>query len=59
MNKLLSECHLNNLTTIDAVKKFKFANVSNFKTSVKDAKKREYSKKELDSLFDNIEEVEI
>lgn len=59
LNKLLSECHLNNLTTIDGVKKFKFANVSNGKTSVKDAKKREYSKKELDSLFDNIEEVEI
>ena len=29
------------------------------KSSGKDAKKREYSKKELDSLFDDIEEVEI
>ena len=29
------------------------------KPNVKDAKKREYSKKELDSLYDNIFEIEI
>lgn len=60
LNKLLSECHLNNLTTLGDVKKHNFStSVVNSKSSVKEAKKREYSKKELDSLFDNIEEVEI
>ena len=63
LNKLLSECHLNNLNTLDKVKKHKFSTNSLGEkvssTSVKEAKKREYSKKELDSLFDDIEEVEI
>ncbi|MBE5757833.1 MAG: DnaD domain protein [Clostridiales bacterium] len=64
LNKILSECHTHNLKTLDDVKKHKFTFVNNTlnnssKTSGKEAKKREYSKKELDSLFDNIEEVEI
>ena len=64
LNKILSECHLNKLNTVDKVKKHKFMSlVSNSQTtkksSNKEAKKREYSKKELDSLFDDIEEVEI
>ena len=63
LNKILSECYLNNLNTLDSVKNHNFITstptVKVNKTTAKDAKKREYSKKELDSLFDDIEEVEI
>jgi hypothetical protein len=60
LNKLLSECNSNNLTTIDMVKKHKFLNTLEVvKKTNKEAKKREYSKKELDSLFDDIQEIEI
>lgn len=63
LNKILSECHLNNLNTLEDVKKHNFitstTSVKSSKVTVKEAKKREYSKKELDSLFDDIEEVEI
>jgi len=63
LNKVLSEYHAQNVVTLEDAKKCKLF-VSNTTseaktTSTKEAKKREYSKKELDSLFDNIYEVEI
>ncbi len=65
LNRVLSEYHANNITTVESAKNFKLSFGSSIQngakntTSSKVAKKREYSKKELDSLFDNIEEVEI
>lgn len=64
LNRILSEYHSNKITTLDDAKKYKLSfvggNVSSKNNGdAKAAKKREYSKKELDSLFDNIEEIEI
>ena len=63
LNKVLSEYHANNIVTVEDAKNCKLFTTnmsSEVKSSTsKDAKKREYSKKELDSLFDNIYEVEI
>lgn len=63
LNKLLSDIHSAKIDTIDGVKEFQSKNVnktnSTIVTTSKQAKNREYSKKELDSLFDNIYEVEI
>ena len=60
LNKLLSEYHNSNIKTIDEAKGFSIKSISSSrKVSSKEAKSREYSKKELDSLFDNIYEVEL
>ena len=60
LNKLLSEYHIANIKTIEEAKNYKVATTTKTPTSSsKEAKNREYSKKELDSLFDNIYEVEI
>jgi len=60
LNKLLSEYHRANIKTIEEAKNYKVATTTKTPTSSsKEAKYREYSKKELDSLFDNIYEVEI
>ena len=64
LNRVLAEYHTNNISTEDDAKKHKLSFVSNSvtgkeNTNPKSAKKREYSKKELDSLFDDITEIEI
>lgn len=63
LNRLLSEYHANKISSVEDAKNFKTsfgaAVVNKVSTSSKAAKKREYSKKELDSLFDDIEEIEI
>ena len=59
VNKILSEYHINKISTIDDAKKFKPAVSTLAKTTGKEVKKTEYSKQELDSLFDDIQEVEI
>ena len=60
LNKILSEYHVQNVTTIDDAKKYKLADTSSKNiSSSKDAKKTEYTKQELDSLFDDINEIEI
>lgn len=64
LNKLLSEYHNKNVSTIDEAKKVKLEPSNQEKkvtqkSSAKEAKKRDYSKKQLDSLFTNIYEVEI
>lgn len=65
LNRVLSEFHSGGVVTLDDAKKFKLSFVNKGinkdikTTSAKDAKKREYSKKELDSLFDDLYEVEI
>lgn len=60
LNKILSEYHNAGVVTLQDAQNYKIATVSTSnKISPKDAKTREYSKKQLDSLFDNIFEVEI
>ena len=65
LNRVLAEYHSNKITTIEMAKNFKLSfggtpTVSKKNTTdAKAAKKREYSKKELDSLFDDIEEINI
>lgn len=66
LNRILSEYHSNKITTVDSARKFKLSfggSVSSSNkigiTERKAARKREYTKKELDSLFDDIEEIEI
>lgn len=63
LNKILSEYHNANITTLKQAEEYKIIGESvpskPAKSANKEAKKREYSKKELDSLFDNIYEVEI
>lgn len=66
LNRVLSEFHSGGVKTLDEAKRFKLSSVGSYKDthsktkpSPKEAKKREYSKKELDSLFDNIYEIEI
>jgi DnaD/phage-associated family protein len=63
LNKVLANYHNNGVKTIEEAKKCKLSsdNIPQSKStqSSKEAIKREYSKKELDSLFANIEEVEI
>lgn len=64
LNRVLSEYHSGGVKSVDDAKKFKLSfagavSSSASKSSAKDAKKREYSKKELDSLFDNVYEIEI
>lgn len=60
LNKILSEYHNAGVKTVDDAKSVVLSsNSGGNKKSKTEAKKREYSKKELDSLFDNIYEVEI
>ena len=64
LNRILSEYHSNKIASLDDAKKYKlsFGTGSSSTKSIsttKTAKKREYSKKELDSLFDNLEEIEV
>lgn len=64
LNRMLSEYHSNKIASLDDAKKYKLsfgAGSSSTKSvsTTKTAKKREYSKKELDSLFDNLEEIEV
>ena len=64
LNRVLSEYHNAGIKSVDEAKNFKLSFASSSlstskTTSPKRAKKREYSKKELDSLFDDITEIEI
>lgn len=64
LNRVLSEYHSGGVAGLDDAKKFKLSFAGSVdkkdnKSTAKDAKKREYSKKELDSLFDDITEIEI
>ena len=64
LNRVLAEYHSNKISSVELAKNFKLSfggTVAPQKntTEVKAAKKREYSKKELDSLFDDIEEINI
>ena len=62
LNKILSEYHNANVKTIDDARNIVLGTqnvVATQKKSNKEAKARVYSKKELDSLFDDIYEVEI
>lgn len=59
VNKILSEYHINKIGSIDDAKKFTPVAGSLPKTTGKEVKKTEYTKQELESLFDDIQEVEI
>ena len=63
LNRVLSEYHNAGIKSLEDAKKYKLSFVgvsSNNNTQIqKSAKKREYTKKELDSLFDDITEIEI
>ena len=63
LNRVLAEYHSAGVRDVDAAKNYKLSFASSgsvAKTpSQKSAKKREYSKTELDSLFDDITEIEI
>ncbi|MBE5739146.1 MAG: DnaD domain protein [Clostridiales bacterium] len=64
LNKILSEYRNKSVTTVEEAKKITVEvdskkKSSDTKVSSKAATKRDYSKKELDSLFDNIFEVEL
>jgi hypothetical protein len=63
LNRILSEYHMVEIKDLESAKAYKlsFVNAGNkeSKSTPKSAKKREYTKKELDSLFDDITEIEI
>jgi DnaD/phage-associated family protein len=63
LNRVLSEYHGAGIKTKDEASKFKLSFESSrpakTSSSPKSAKKREYTKKQLDSLFDDITEIEI
>ena len=60
LHRLLSQYHSQNITTVDEAKKVKTFEPSNNKSaSSKKPQARDYSQKELNSLFDNITEVEL
>lgn len=59
VNKILSEYHINKITSVEDAKKYKPMTTANALSTGKEVKKTEYSKQELDSLFDDIQEVEI
>ena len=60
LNKVLSQYHSAGVKTLEEAKKVVVGTTA-FDASIsnKEARKREYSKEQLDSLFDNIYEVEI
>lgn len=60
LNNILSKYHSENISTIEEAKKVVLTvSKTSSEKSAKDAKKREYSKEELSSLFDDISEIEI
>ena len=63
LSRVLSEYHNANIMDIESAKKHKLSFIgvkeNTQKVSPKKAQKREYSRSELDSLFDNITEIEI
>jgi len=64
LNRVLAEYHNAGIKSLEDAKKFKLSfgsmgGISTEKSNAKSAKKREYTKKELDSLFDDITEIEI
>ena len=65
LNRILSEYHNNSIVSVEDAKKFTLSFMgkpNSEKKSITDrkaAKKREYTKKELDSLFDDIEEIDL
>ena len=60
LHRILSQYHSGNVKTVDDAKKIK-TNDFNSKPSTpsKKVESRDYSQKELNSLFDNITEVEL
>ena len=55
LNKVLSQYHSANVTTLEDAKNVAIVGVStNDSKGAKEARKREYSKEQLDSLFDNL-----
>lgn len=65
LNRVLSEYHTKGISSVEDAKKYQLSFVGNGasqavkNSSPKQAHKREYSKQELDSLFDDLYEVEI
>lgn len=60
LNNLLATYHNQNITSVEDAKKIDVKVTENKNTTTgKEAKKREYSKEELGSLFDSITEIEI
>ena len=59
VNKILSEYHINKIDSVDRAKLYKPSVIVASIKSTKDVKKTEYSKQELESLFDDIDEIEI
>ena len=58
MNKILSELKSKNIFDVEQAKQLSFAPKKQQKATV-DYRTREYSKEEMDALFDNLDEVEI
>jgi len=59
LHRILSQYHSQNVKTVDDAKKIKSFEPSKQKASTKKVEARDYSQKELNSLFDNITEVEL
>ena len=59
LHRILSQYHSQNVKTVDDAKKIKSFETTTPKTSTKKVEARDYSQKELNSLFDNITEVEL
>lgn len=60
LNNMLATYHNQNITSVEDAKKIDVKVTENKNTTTgKEAKKREYSKEELGSLFDSITEIEI
>ena len=59
MNQILAKFHENKVENIDDAKKLNFQKEMGGSLNKNDYVKREYSNKQLNSLFDNLDEVEI
>ena len=61
MNKLLSEIHAKNISTLEEATKL--CSQTNFAKTDKQIKpnfkQREYTKEELDALFDSLDDIEV
>jgi DnaD/phage-associated family protein len=59
VNKILSEYHVNKINTLEDAKEYRPSVVIVNHKNGKEVNKTEYSKQQLESLFDDIDEIEI
>jgi len=59
VNKILSEMHLKNITTLEGAKSYLTSRPTQNNKSAQNFSQREYSKEELNALFDSLDDIEV